>query len=38
MSAGINLDLAKRLLTKKCLWLVRMRVVDIERIHEVRNL
>jgi hypothetical protein len=32
---GLHADLAKRLLTKKCLWLVRMRVVDIERIHEV---
>lgn len=32
---GLTLELAKRLLSKKCLWLVRMRVVDIERIHEV---
>jgi hypothetical protein len=32
---GLHVDLAKRLLTKKCLWLVRMCVVDIERIHEV---
>lgn len=32
---GLTLELAKRLLTKKCLWLVRMRVVDIERVHEV---
>jgi hypothetical protein len=32
---GVANDLAKRLLAKKCLWLTRMRVVDIERIHEV---
>ena len=32
---GLTMDLAKRLLSKKCLWLVRMCVVDIERIHEV---
>lgn len=31
---GLTLDLAKRLISKKCLWLVRMRVLDIERIHE----
>lgn len=32
---GLNVELAKRLLSKKCLWLVRMCVVDIERVHEV---
>lgn len=31
---GLTLELAKRILAKKCLWLVRMRVVDIERVHE----
>ena len=31
---GLRKDLAKRLLQKKCLWLVRMDPVHIERLHE----
>jgi hypothetical protein len=30
---GYSLELAKRLIAKKCLWLVRITVEDIERMH-----
>lgn len=32
---GFPKELAKRLRSKKCLWLIRMNAWDIERIHEV---
>ncbi len=31
--ANYSLELSKRLMTKKCLWLVRVTVSDIERLH-----
>jgi hypothetical protein len=30
---GYSADLAKRLIAKKCLWLVRINQSDIERMH-----
>ena len=33
MSAEISKDLAKRLFTKKCLWLVRIMPIDIGKLH-----
>ncbi|RYH29170.1 hypothetical protein EON65_09450 [archaeon] len=32
---GMHVDLAKRMLTKKCLWLVRLDTNSIDKIHEV---
>jgi hypothetical protein len=31
---GLSKDLAKRIYTKKCLWLVRMRTEDLMKLHE----
>lgn len=30
---GVSLDLAKRILSKKCLWLIRVSVTDINKMH-----
>ena len=32
--AGLNMQLARRLFTKRCLWLIRMHPDDISRLHE----
>lgn len=32
---GLPKELAKRIMNKKCLWLIRMNIIDIEKIHEV---
>ncbi len=31
--ANYSVELSKRLITKKCLWLVRVTAADIERLH-----
>ena len=34
VAVGYSRELAKRLMDRKCLWLVRMSAADIQRIHE----